>query len=96
MNGLVLVPHGPNPAAVTRHIEFWEGMQTVTETAKAVNGRFVVHTNIPCRSEADFYRLLAKGKYAGDVRQHTVDGVRILFLEDRRPVVLTTDLARAA
>lgn len=96
MNGRVLVPHTRNPAAVTRRIEFWEGKCLVTETADAVSGLFQASASYPCASESRFRDLVRKAMYVGDIRCHTVDGVRIFFLEDRRPVVLTTNAARVA
>lgn len=96
MQGRVLESSARNPAAVTRRIEFREAERCVVETASMMSGASLVEGSYPRADEGRFRDLVRKGRYVGDIREHTVDGARILFLEDHRPVVLTTNPARVA
>lgn len=86
-----------HPGAATRRIEFHEKDGTIQETITFLNGKTVVESKVDGYTSAEFSQKLQSSRYPlGNLRQHMVDGHRVLFVEDLRPVRLTTDEAIAA
>ncbi len=99
MAGRILFLAGAHrhPAAATRHIEFFSREGRIVETVTFLNGKTVVKSEIGGCVEADFRAKLRAHRYPlGELRRHDVDGHPVLFVEDKRPVRLTTDEAMAA